>query len=267
MIIIKEGTLERISDWKDNSIYVLTDFDRTITVGNSESSWGILSKSNMVPREYVEERQMFFDYYRPFETDETLDYETKNRLMNEWWNKHIGLFIKYQLSEEVIMLAAKNLSVMSFREGAREFLENMRDRNIPVIIISAGIGNFIEQFLIKNNCNFDNIYIVSNFLKFENGVATGVSDRVIHSLNKNEVSLPDEIKKIIGNRKNIILLGDSIADIKMAREDARKDALKIGFLEERVDENRPHYEEQFDVVCTNNTGYNELSQKLYILKK
>ena len=69
------------------------------------------------------------------------------------------------------------------------------------------------------------------------------------------------------NRKNIILLGDSISDIRMAREDARKDALKIGFLEEKVDENKPYYVEQFDVVCTYNTDYNQLFQKLRILKK
>ena len=160
MIIVKENTLERIKEWSDDSIYVLTDFDRTITVGNSDSSWSILSKSDMVPKEYVNERQEFYNYYRPYEIDETLDYDTKNHLMTEWWNKHIGLFIKYKMSEEVINEAARNLRVMAFRDGAKEFLENMRDRGIPVIIISAGIGNFIEQFLIKNNCNFDNIFIV-----------------------------------------------------------------------------------------------------------
>ena len=53
MIIVKENTLERIKEWSDDSIYVLTDFDRTITVGNSDSSWSILSKSDMVPKEYV----------------------------------------------------------------------------------------------------------------------------------------------------------------------------------------------------------------------
>ena len=267
MIIIKNGILERIKDWEDDSIYVLTDFDRTITLGNSDSSWSILSKSNMVPAEYIEERQKLFDYYRPFEIDETLDYDTKSKLMVDWWNKHIGLFVKYRLSEEVINNATKNLKVMSFRDGAREFLKNMKDRNIPVIIISAGIGNFIEQFLIKNNCNFDNIYIVSNFLKFENGIATGVSDNVIHSLNKNEVSLPNNVKELIANRNNIILLGDSTSDIRMAREEMRKQALKIGFLEENVDENKLYYQEQFDVVCTDNTTYNELFQKLQILKK
>lgn len=267
MIFIKEDALNRIKDWTDDSIYVLTDFDRTITVGSSSSSWSILSKSNMVPKEYVLERQSLYDYYRPYEIDESLDYDTKNRLMTEWWNKHIGLFIKYKLSEEVINNAARNLRVMSFRDGAKEFLKSMKDRNIPVIIISAGIGNFIEQFLIKNNCNYDNIFIVSNFIKFENGIAIGVSDNVIHSLNKNEVSLPNQIKELIKNRDNIILLGDSISDIKMAKEEARDNALKIGFLEEKVEENKPYFEKQFDIVCTNNTNYNQLSDKIRILKK
>ena len=225
MITYNKEKLEKINNWIDSTIHVVTDFDRTITVGNSESSWSVLSKSNLVPEEYVKERQEFYNYYRPFEIDEALDYETKNKLMIEWWNKHINLFIKYKLKESVINDAARNLRVMSFREGAKEFLESMRDRNIPVIIISAGIGNFIEQFLIKNNCNFDNIYIIYNFIKFEDGIAVGVCENVIHSLNKNEVSLPDNIKELIKDRPNIILLGDSISDIKMVKEEDRERAL------------------------------------------
>ncbi len=259
--------LNNISNWTDDTIHVLTDFDRTITVGNSDSSWSILSKSNLVPKKYVLERQELFNYYRPIEIDETLDYETKNRLMTEWWNKHINLFIKYKLSETVINEAAKNLRAMSFREGAKEFLENMKSRNIPIIIISAGIGNFIEQFLIKNDCNFDNIHIISNFIKFENRIAIGISENVIHSLNKNEVSIPDEIREMIKYRKNIILLGDSISDIKMVSKQNRACALKIGFLEEKATENMKYFEEHFDVVCTDNTSYIELFDKIPLLKK
>lgn len=186
--------------------------------------------------------------------------------MVEWWHKHIELLIEYHPSEEIINNAINTLKVMTFREGAKEFLENMKNRNIPIIIISAGIGNFIKQFLIKNNCNFNNIYIVSNFLKFENGIATGITENIIHSLNKNEISLPENIKKIIEHRQNIILLGDSISDINMAKNNTRKNILKIGFLEENINKNRPYYEKQFDIVCTNNTGYSELSEKLSILK-
>lgn len=267
MINIKNKTLERIENWSDNSIHILTDFDRTITVGNSDSSWSILSKSNLVPKGYVEERQALFNYYRPYEIDESLDYKIKNKLMTEWWDKDINLLIKYKFSETIINEAAKNSRVMKFRNGAKEFLENMRDRNIPIIIISAGIGNFIEQFLNNNGCNFDNIYIVSNFIKFENGIAVGVSDNIIHSLNKNEVSLPKKIMQLVLDRPNIILLGDSISDIKMAQEEKRNNALKIGFLEEKIEENRKYFEEQFDVVCTDDTDYNDLSKKLCILRR
>lgn len=121
MIYYDKSILNRINSWSDNTIHVLTDFDKTITIGSSDSSWSILSKSNLVPKEYVLERQELFNYYRPIEIDETLDYCEKNKLMTEWWNKHISLFIKYKLSETVIIEAAKNLKVMSFREGAKEF--------------------------------------------------------------------------------------------------------------------------------------------------
>lgn len=267
MISIKKGTLERIENWSDESVYVLADFDRTITVGDSESSWSVLSKSDKVPSEYKSERQELYKIYRPIEVDETIDEAVKNELMVEWWNKHINLFVKYQIPESVISTATKDLNVMKFRAGGREFLENMKARNIPVIIISAGIGNFIEQFFEINKCNFDNVYIVSNFIKFENGVAVGISDNVIHSLNKNEVALTKEIKDKLGTRHNIILMGDCIGDVKMAREEVRKDALKIGFLEENEEESKPYFEKEFDVVCTNNTGFDALSKEIKILKR
>ena len=267
MITYNRNKIMEVNNWNDCSVHILTDFDRTITVGNSDSSWSVLSKSDLVPKEYVAERQALYNYYRPFEIDESLNYEIKNKLMIEWWNKHIGLFIKYKLKESVINEAARNLRVMAFRDGAKDFLVNMKDRNIPVIIISAGIGNFIEQFLIKNDCNFDNIYIISNFIKFEDGIAVGVCENVIHSLNKNEVSLPPDIKDIIKDRPNIILLGDSISDIKMAKEEDRKSALKIGFLEEKVEENKTYFENSFDVVCTDNTTYTELFDKVKILRR
>ena len=264
MIYIKDGVLDNIKDWDQSSMYVLADFDRTLTLGSSSTSWSILSKSDMVPKEYVSERQELYDFYRPIEIDEKLDYDTKNRLMKEWWTKHISLFIKYKISEEVVKRACRDLRVMSFREGAKDFLRRMFDNNIPVIIISAGIGNFIKEFLVMNDCDYDNIFVVSNFIKFSDGVASGIADNIIHSLNKNEVSMPENIRELIKNRENIILLGDGISDVRMASEEKRSKALKIGFLEEKVEENMESYRSVFDVVCTENTSFEEISRKLLI---
>ena len=125
MIYIKENTKERIRDWKDDSIHILTDFDKTITLGHSDSSWGILTKSNLMPESYAEDRQKLLNYYRPIEIDESLDYETRDKTMVEWWHKHMDLFVQYRLPESIVLEAAKSTNVMIFREGAKEFLKNI----------------------------------------------------------------------------------------------------------------------------------------------
>lgn len=265
MLSIKGNILETINDWNDN-YYIVADFDRTITAGDSESSWGVLSKSDEVPSEYVSERKKLFEHYRPIEIDYSLDYDTKNKLMIEWWTKHISLFVKYQLKESVIERTAKNKNMMRFRDGAKDFLSRMNEKGIPIIIISAGIGNFIKEFLVENNSLYDNIYIVANFIKFENGVATGISNNIIHSLNKNEVGIPEEVKKIVSSKENIVLLGDGIDDIKMVSEDKRSTTLKIGFLNENTEDNFEAYQEAFDVVGHKDATFTELVETFNIFK-
>jgi len=262
MIYLNENVQNKIDKLKYEDLYIVADFDRTITLGSSTSSWSILSQSNLVPKEYVTERQSQFDYYRPIELDNNLDEETKSNYMSDWWVKHISLFVKYQMSEDVINNAAKDLRVMAFREGAHAFLSKMHLLNIPVIIISAGVGNFIEQFLIKNDCHFDNIHVISNFIEFEKGIASGVSKNIIHSLNKNEVSLPVYIANKIATRNKILLFGDQLSDIKMVSPDKRDNTIRIGFLEEMVDEQLEYFKDEFDLVCTNNTTFDEISKIL-----
>lgn len=264
MIIIKKGTLKRIEKWEPSSFYITMDFDRTITV-NNHSTWEALSYTSLLPEEYDKKRESLYDYYRPIETDENIDLHIKNKLMNEWWMKHIDLFIKYELSESIIkQIVGKSKSII-FRKGAKNFFRRMHRKGVPIIIMSAGIGNIIEEFLIVNSCNYDNIYILSNFLQFENGKAIGIRNYIIHSLNKDEVLLPNEVKVKLQNREHIILFGDLISDIKMIPVEKREEALKIGFLETKVTENKAFYEENFDLVCTNNTSFKKILKYIKII--
>ena len=137
-----------------SNIYVVADFDRTITKGNSKTSWSILSDSPYVPKKYVKDRQDLYNYYRPIELNESMDINLKNNFMKEWFQKHISLFVKYKISKDIFKNAASDLRIMEFRPGAKEFIEFLNQNKIPLIIISAGIGNFIETFLELNNCYF-----------------------------------------------------------------------------------------------------------------
>lgn len=243
-------------NWKD--CYVVADFDRTITNGVSKTSWSILAESDLVPPEYTKERQELYDIYRPMEIDPDMPLEEKSQKMKEWFALHINLFVKYGIKEELFEKAATDLRIMEFRRGAREFLRFLYENDVPMIIISAGIGNFIECFLKNNGCLYDNIYISSNKIKFTDGVASGVEDNIIHSLNKNEVSLPENIREKCEGRNNVVLLGDQVSDLNMVDESKHEGVIKVGFMTDETHGQLEEYERHFDIVIENGEDYNDL---------
>ena len=181
--------------------------------------------------------------------------------MKDWFRKHIELFVKYKISEEVFEEAATNLRVMDFRPYAKEFIEFLHKNNIPLIFISAGIGNFIESFLKHNNCYYDNIYISSNKIVFKDGIAVGVGNNIIHSLNKNEVSLPTTILEKLKNRDKAILLGDQISDLNMVDKNNHNLVVSVGFLTSM--EQLKIMTSNYDIVCEENDGYDKVKEILF----
>lgn len=244
-----------------DNLYVVADFDRTITNGNSKTSWSILAHSDLVPKSYISDRQALYDYYRPIEVSDNIDYSYKLQMMKEWFQKHIELFVKYQISKDVFEKAATNLRVMEFRPHAKEFIEFLHKNNIPLIIISAGIGNFIDSFLEHNDCCFDNIYVSSNKIIFENGIAVGVEKNIIHSFNKNEVSLPTDIIEKIKNRDNVLLLGDQVSDLNMVNRSDHNSVISLGFM--TSDSSLDIMSSNFDIVCENTDSYDDVKKLLF----
>ncbi|NOQ38575.1 hypothetical protein GQ472_06845, partial [archaeon] len=56
------------------------------------------------------------------------------------------------------------------------------------------------------------------------------------------------------DRKNVILLGDSIEDIKMVKGIDYDNIIKIGFLNENQEKSLEAYKRNFDVVILNDSG-------------
>ena len=49
----------------------------------------------------------------------------------------------------------------------------------------------------------------------------------------------------------------------MAR--TNRNVYKLGFLDEKIEERLKSFKEHYDIVCTNNTGYDEIRDKVKIL--
>ena len=145
-------------------------------------------------------------------------------------------------------------------ENTNEKSSDDNDNNTIIVLKDRQTINK-WYYLEQEECYFDNIYISSNQIKFENGIAVGVEDNIIHSLNKNEVSLPDAIKEKIKGRDQILLLGDQIEDTFMVEEEKRDHTLRVGFLLHPKD--LETFKQYFDVVLENDTSYQELGNLLF----
>jgi 5'-nucleotidase len=108
------------------------------------------------------------------------------------------------------------------------------------------------MFLEEENQIADNIYIISNSYTWSRqGKATGVKEPIIHTMNKEAVMAKDfPFFKKIKERRNVVLLGDSLTDIDMITGFPYDNLIKIGFLNERKEEQIDMYRESYDIILS-----------------
>ena len=239
-------------------LHVLADFDRTLTKafvdGKKVSSIiAILRNENYLDEEYSKKAQALFNKYNPIEIDPNLSIEEKKLKMDEWWRAHWKLLIDSKLNKKHIMKIVENDKVV-FRKYALDFIDELHKKEIPLVIISASVGDFISLLLEDKKKLYSNVHVLSNSLEWdEQGNATGIIEPVVHVFNKDETVLEDfpDVYNHVKERKNVILLGDSIGDVGMIEGFEYDNLIKIGFLNDKIEENLDLYKKNFDVVVLN----------------
>ena len=255
MIYINEDKLNNIN-LSNSNFYVVMDFDKTMTTIDSDDSWTVIQNPNILDPKLSIESLKLADKYCPIEMDYSLDFNLKSNYMYDWYISVMELYYKYHLTYDKLLKCVKCGNV-SLRKGLKKLLLNFNKNNIPVIILSAGIGNVIEQVLILNDCLYDNIHIISNFFSFNNNVLLPFNNPIIHTCNKRLSSLPSNFEKEISNKEYILLFGDFIEDINMVSKDDLYRTLSFGFLEKNVEANLESYKDAFDIVLTGNASFDD----------
>lgn len=252
---------EKVNKFKElNNYFVITDFDRTLTTAESEPTMGVIPQ--YLGGECLEKRTKIYNHYRPLELDYTIEQTKKQEIMKQWANESFTLLAKY-ITEERIKKALINANLY-LRPGAKDFLQEMNEENVPVIIMSSGIGNIVEAFLEKENCLFNNVKIVSNFFEFKDGKTTIDMSKIMATSNKEYSRIPEDIRNELNEKENALLFGDLVEDIKMIDKEKIENTLTFGFLDANVKQNLERYKENFDVILTEGNDFKDVKKILNI---
>ncbi|XFF88433.1 hypothetical protein AB1E18_014652 [Capra hircus] len=206
-------------------LQVISDFDMTLSrfAYNGKrcpSSYNILDNSKIISEECRKELKALLHHYYPIEIDPHRTIKEKLPHMVEW-------------------------------DGYKTFFNTLSQNNIPLFIFSAGIGDVLEEMIRQRKVFHPNIHIVSNYMEFdEDGFLKGFKGQLIHTYNKNSsVCKNSDYFQQLQGKTNILLLGDSMGDLTMADGvPGVENILKIGFLNDKVEERRERYMDSYDIV-------------------
>lgn len=245
MKYIKTKKLESAKLTKDN-FYVLMDFDRTLTKGDSISAWRVLYYSDLLGDDFKPRYDAIHDKH---------NIKLENR-----FEEFIKMLHEKKIDNHLIEKAVQKTN-LQLREGAKEFLAQMNHMKIPVIIISCSLKNVIQEYLKWNDCDYSNIHICANYCDIEE---SGKND-IYHvtPCNKNQIAFSKAVNTQIEQRKYAILIGDIVEDINMVTKEKLENTITVGFLNQEMEENLELYQEAFDIVLADNASFEELEEILF----
>ena len=102
--------------------------------------------------------------------------------MEEWWGKEYELISKAEIRQHDLLKIVED-SHIYLRSGVSNVFELCQKLKIPITVLSAGLGNFVE--IVLSQLPHATYQLKSNFLTFDNsGMFRGFSQPLIHSENK-----------------------------------------------------------------------------------
>jgi len=255
------------------NLHVLADFDRTLTKAfvDGEKVPSVISRlrdGDYISKDYAAKAKALAEQYYPIEIDPNISDEERKTKMHEWWTAHFELLIRSGLNKKHLEQIVEEGKIQ-FRKGALEFIDFLHENNVPLVIMSSsGVGDTISMFLEKQGRLYDNVHIITNSYEWdENGNAARVKEPIIHVANKGEIVIRDyPVFDEIKNRRNVILLGDSLGDAEMVGGFDYENLIRIGFLNEKVEESLDRFSQAFDIVLTEDADFDYVNKLVWGIK-
>eukprot|EP00933_Yihiella_yeosuensis_P080572 TRINITY_DN94025_c0_g1_i1.p1 TRINITY_DN94025_c0_g1~~TRINITY_DN94025_c0_g1_i1.p1 ORF type:complete len:241 (+),score=36.38 TRINITY_DN94025_c0_g1_i1:91-723(+) len=184
-------------------------------------------------------------------------------IMNEWYSQVHAHMLEEAVTRDNIAGSVSSCETIRIRHGMDDLIRHCQEANpvIPVLIMSAGLGEVIEEFL-RQKLPFPiapTTHVVSNRMVFDDsGSLKNFSEPLLHMFNKTAAFLPDSSKSLAEGKRHCLLMGDGLGDLTMA-QGLDVETLKVGFLNEKVRERFDDFIEGFDIVVTDDGPVPEIA--------
>ena len=160
----KEEIVKVLNNAGDKEIIVVCDFDGTITTAESDVTMNGMAKFFGYDSEFAKERTALYEEYGKYLNEE--DAVTRYKMLNKWWSGQMDLFKKYNVAPDSYTNAGGKLNFM-LRKDACDMLAFCDKNDIPVFIVSSGLGNMIIPLLAFSGNLSANMRVIANFVRYD----------------------------------------------------------------------------------------------------
>ena len=91
--------------------------------------------------------------------------------MIQWWTEANKLMVKYKLNYDHLVEVVRQSEIL-LREHSQDVFERLSELNVPILILSGGLTQIIEEVLKKQAKLHPNMHIVANTLSFDEEVGS-----------------------------------------------------------------------------------------------
>ena len=117
--VISKDFNDKLSEFKKNpkKLMIITDFDFTLTKKYFEdnhlySSYCVLENSEFLSEKFKEKNKELFAKFSKYENDLSIDFDTKDKLMRQWFQENLDLILEENINKEsflkMVLQAEKN---------------------------------------------------------------------------------------------------------------------------------------------------------------
>ncbi len=190
------SSIKRLIKYK-KKLRIIMDFDYTITDFASYSSIGVFS--NYLCEEYISKKIKIDNIVNKLNDEQIDDY-------HYCWKQKIALLKQHVENKKIIkkIVSDNNFNV---RKEIISIINYANKNNIPIIILSSGCGEVIEEILKKNNIFLNNITITANYI-FKDNL------KLVTPANKKEFLDDEYINHIVfGDDKKDFIINQNVHNV------------------------------------------------------